>query len=172
MSVTSLPWCAVGLQLNPVAVSHWQDAYVAYCDADAEFVCLRLKRELQDRRGAHLLIKDLPRDETATQFWLLPGDNAAQKMLEHMDLCWKVVLVLTPALSSDPMVGFMTRAVLQTITDRMQDRVLLLCVGVSHVPALASLRALLDIVSEKQVFFLPARASRNTRPGTGWLTSS
>ena len=134
---------------------------MAYCDADTEVVCLRLKRELQDRSGVRLLIKDLPRDEAATQFWLLPGENAALKMLEHLDLCWKVVLVLTPALTRDPMAGFMTRAVLQTITDRMPDRVLLLCVGVSQVPALASLRALLDTVSEKQVFFLPARASRN-----------
>ncbi len=50
---------------------------------------------------------------------------------------------------------------LQSITDRMPDRVLLLCVGVNHVPALASLRSLLNTVSEKQVFFLPAFASRN-----------
>ena len=108
---------------------------MAYCDADTEFVCLRLKEELQDRRDVRLLIKDLPRNEDPPQFWLLPGENEADKMLEHMDLCWKVILVLTPALSRDHMVGFMTRAVLQTITDRMPDRVLLLCVGVRHVPA-------------------------------------
>ena len=134
---------------------------MAYCDADTEFVCLRLKEELQDRRDVRLLIKDLPRNEDPPQFWLLPGENEADKMLEHMDLCWKVILVLTPALSRDHMVGFMTRAVLQTITDRMPDRVLLLCVGVRHVPALASLRVLLETVSEKQVFFLPAHDDRD-----------
>ncbi|KAK7116002.1 toll-like receptor 3 [Littorina saxatilis] len=138
-----------------------KDAYIAYCDADAELVCFRLKPALQDRRGVRLLIKDLPRDELGLDFYLLPGDNVAQKMLEHIDLCWKVVLVLTPAQGNDPMAGFTTRAVLQSISDKMPDRVLLVCVGVRHVPALASVRALLDTVPENQVFFVPDRAGED-----------
>jgi hypothetical protein len=122
-----------------------------------------LKRELQDRRGVSLLIKDLPANRAATRFWLLPGDNIAEKMLEHMDLCWKVILVLTPALARDPMAGFMTRGVLQSITDRLPRRVLLLCVCLARMPELTSLQALLEVVPEDQVFFLPQPARADPR---------
>ena len=136
-----------------------QDAYLAYCDADTELACVRLRRVLQEQRGVRLLIKDLPRDQSGRSFWQLPGDNVAEKMLEHMDVCWKVVLVLTPAFSRDPLAGFTTRAALLSIGDTMPERVLLLCVGVRHVPpALASLRALLETVPERHVIFLPPGA--------------
>ena len=190
MALTNINHVA-GVLFPPPPPHTPKDAYVAYCDADTEFVCRRLQAELQKRRGVHLLIKDLPRrdddddddddddaeeEEAATTqqqwFWQLPGDNVAEKMLEHMDLCWKVVLLVTPALARDPLAGFVTRSVLQSVTDRMPDRVLLLCVGVGAgvggvrsdvtlLPALASLRALLDTVWENQVFFLPARAGRD-----------
>ena len=143
----------------PKRADFHRDAYVAYCDADTDFVCGRLRRQLQDHRDVRLLIKDLPVDAAGTRFYQLPGDNVALNMLEHIDLCWKVILVLTPALTRDSIVGFMTRAVLQSITDRMPHRVLLLCVGMREVPELASLKALLEAVPEHQVFFLP-------QPGT------
>jgi Leucine-rich repeat (LRR) protein len=140
-----------------------RDAYVAYGDDDFDLVCGLVKRELEDIRGVSLLIKDLPADRAATRFWLLPGDHIAEKMLEHIALCWKVVLVLTPALTHDPMAGFMSRAVLQSITDGLSRRVLLLCVGVEHIPELTSLQALLEVVPEDQVFFLPQPAGANSR---------
>ena len=110
-----------------------------------------------------LLIKDLPANHDATRFYQLPGDNVALKMLEHIDLCWKVILVLTPALTRDHMAGFMTRAVLGSITDRMPCRVLLLCVGVRHVPELTSVQALLETVPESQVVYLPHCGQRDPR---------
>jgi hypothetical protein len=136
-----------------------RDAYVVYCDEDAEFVCGRLRRELGVTRGVRLLIKDLPVDVAATRFWQLPGDNVPFKILEHIDLSWKVILVLTPALARDDMAGFMTRAALQSVTDRMPRRVLLLYVGQKKLPELASVQALLETVPESQVFFLPLPAS-------------
>ncbi|KAK7115736.1 toll-like receptor 3 [Littorina saxatilis] len=142
----------------PRRQSFEKDAYLVYCDADTELVCVRLKHALQEERGVRLLIKDLPRDHAETSWWLLPGDNQAEKMLEHMDLCWKVVLVLTSGFTRDPMAGFMIRAALQSISDTMPHRVILLCVGVRHVPALASLRPLLETVPERQVFFVPSGA--------------
>jgi hypothetical protein len=135
------------------------DAYVAYCDADTELVCGRLRRELGVRRGVRLLIKDLPVDAAGTQFWQYPGDNVPFKILEHIDLSWKVILVLTPALARDDIAGFMSRAALQSVTDRMPRRVLLLYVGQRRLPELASVQALLETVPESQVFFLPELAT-------------
>jgi hypothetical protein len=136
-----------------------RDAYVAYCDADFRFVCGLLHRELGVRRGVRLLIKDLPVDTAATRFWQLPGDNVPFKILEHIDLSWKVILVLTAALARDDMAGFMMRAALQRVTDRMPRRVLLLYVGQQRLPELASVQALLETVPESQVFFLPDPAT-------------
>ena len=81
----------------------FQAAHLAYCDADTELACVRLKRVRQEQRVVHLLIHDLPRDESdRPRFWQVPGDNVAEKMLERIYLCWKVVLVLCPALPRDP----------------------------------------------------------------------
>jgi hypothetical protein len=136
-----------------------RDAYVAYCEADRELVCGLMHRELGVRRGLRLLIKDLPMDAAATRFWQYPGDNVPFKILEHIDLSWKVILVLTPALARDDIAGFMTRAALQSVTDRMPRRVLLLYVGQQRLPELASVQALLETVPERQVFFLPQPAT-------------
>ena len=51
----------------------------------------------------------------------------------------------------------MTRLELQSISDRMPDRVLLLCGRVSRA-ALASLRALPGTVPERQIIFVPPGA--------------
>ena len=59
------------------------------------------------------------------------------------------------------MAGFTIRAALHSIRDTMPERVVLLCVGVRHMPALASLRALLETVPERHVFFLPAQAGQD-----------
>jgi hypothetical protein len=98
-------------------------------------------------------------DAAATRFWQLPGDNVPFKILEHIDLSWKVILVLTEALVHDPMARFMTLAALQSVTDRMPRRVLLLYVGQQRLPELASVQALLETVPERQVFFLPQPAT-------------
>ena len=109
---------------------------------------------MQDQRGVRLLIKDLPIDDAATQFYQLPGDNEFEKILEHIDMCWKVVLVVTDALSRDPMSGFMVRAVLQSISDHMPERVVVMVVGTDGIPEVASLKTLLESVPEKNVFYV------------------
>jgi hypothetical protein len=135
------------------------DAYVAYCDEDKDFVCGRLRRELGVRRSVRLLIKHLPVDAAATRYWQLPGENKPFKILKHIELSWKIILVLTPALARDDMAGFMMHAALQSVTDVMPRRVLLLYVGQRRLPRLASVQALLETVPENQVFFLPHPAT-------------
>jgi hypothetical protein len=152
----------------PRRIEFRRDAYVAYCDADADLVCGIMQRELATWRGVSLLIRGLPEDATDTRFWELPGDNIALNMLEHIELCWKVILVLTQAFTEDDLAGFTARAVLLSVKDRMPRRVLLLCVGVTEVPRLASLQALLETVPESQVFFMPQPKRRSQHNRQVW----
>ena len=70
---------------------------MAYCEDDTEMVCTRLKGALEDRRGVRLFIRHMTTNE-AGEYYLVPGDNQAEKMLEHIELCYRVLLVLTPAI--------------------------------------------------------------------------
>jgi hypothetical protein len=93
------------------------------------------------------------------RMWEVPGNYVPFKIIEHIDLSWKVILVLTPALARDDIAGFMTLAALQSVTDRMPRRVLLLFVGQKTLPEVASVQRLLETVPESHVFFLPSPAT-------------